>query len=226
MKRFRPASLAKVSASPGNPLAAVADTGGQVGDGRGQVGDGPVPEARCRRRVGVVHGDGEAAGLLGEARPAQLRRDVLAARAHDAADLVVGQRLAVGDRLRGQRERRAASAGSRRGCSRNAMDLSFHRVVSSAAGSAREPGCRTSAHRRVPARRRRGTAPRNPGRAAAAAARTRSSEFPSARMLLRRFRRTSMYGTVRASGSAARIAAFIASTQVAVEAWFRTTAVR
>ena len=48
------------------------------------------------RGVGVVDGDGEAAGALGEARPGQLRRAVLAAGAHHAADVRHRQRRAVG----------------------------------------------------------------------------------------------------------------------------------
>ena len=52
---------------------------GQLGDRRGDAGDDPVPEAAGGRRVGVVDGDREAAGPLGEARPRQLRRAVLAA---------------------------------------------------------------------------------------------------------------------------------------------------
>src|SRR6476660_5579614 len=69
-------------------FAAISGIRRQFGDTGGQVGDGPVPEARCRRRIGVVHGHGEALGLLGEPRPAQLWGDVFTARTHDAADLV------------------------------------------------------------------------------------------------------------------------------------------
>ena len=87
-------------------IAAFAGAGGQLGDRGGQVGHRPVPEARSRRGVRVVDRHGETACLVRKSRPGQLRADVLAARAHDPADLWRRQRLAVGERCRLQMKRR------------------------------------------------------------------------------------------------------------------------
>src|ERR671936_538680 len=57
-----------------------------------------MPEAAARRRVGVVAGDGEAPGAVGDVRPGELRRPV-AARAPETvllgADMDHVQRLAL-----------------------------------------------------------------------------------------------------------------------------------
>src|SRR5690625_2989247 len=55
-----------------------------------------MPETAGCGRVGVETGNGEAMGILREPAPGQLRRDVLAAGAHDPADLRLGQGLAFG----------------------------------------------------------------------------------------------------------------------------------
>ena len=75
-----------------------------------------MPEAARRRGVGVEAGDGEALGLLGEPGPRQLR-----GRVAELVDLVVLERLAVGDVVAGD--------GERRDCGQQVVGVRAHRAV-------------------------------------------------------------------------------------------------
>ena len=108
MKRVEPASV-RIWRTPSGrpePLSSPAPSGSSVTLGR-DVGDRPVPEARLRRRVGVVDRDGVALGALGGAAPRQLRGDVLAAGDAEEAGHLRGRRApALGQRGAGDGEAR------------------------------------------------------------------------------------------------------------------------
>src|SRR6266513_5726164 len=63
-----------------------------------------MPKAADSRRFGVAHGDHEALRLWWETAPGELRGNVLAAGAKDAADLRHRQLLALPQVVAGQRE--------------------------------------------------------------------------------------------------------------------------
>src|SRR5262245_9248048 len=71
----------------------IADASGQLCHVGGDVENGPMPKAARRWCIGVVDRDDEALRLLREARPRELRGDVLTPSPEDARDLRAAERL-------------------------------------------------------------------------------------------------------------------------------------